>query len=142
MQSQNVNLTQLLFALFEGKDNIRVPAEKELQNLCINNYGPFLFELSKKFQDEKEECTVRQLSATIIKNKIIEYKDKWFNLDENIKEQIKNNILASLITPDINVKKAAAFTIAGICRVELPKNIWTNIFDTLINASQNNNIDV
>ena len=142
MQTQNDSLTQLLLALFEGENNIRVPAEKELQNLCNNNYGPFLFELSKKFQDEKEDYKIRQLSATIIKNKIIEYKETWFNLDENIKEQIKNNILSALITQNINVKKAAAFSIAGICRVELPKNLWTNIFDILINASQNNNIDV
>lgn len=142
MQAQNDNLTQLLLALLKGENNIRIPAEKELQNLCNNNYGAFLFELSKKFQDEKEESPIRQLSATIIKNKIIEYKETWFNLDENIKEQIKNNILSTLITQNINVKKAAALIIAGICRVELPKNIWTNIFDILINASQNDNIDI
>lgn len=142
MQSQNDSLSQILLAIFSKEQNIRVSAEQEIEKLINNNFGTFLFEISKKLSNEKEEKPVRQLSATIIKNKIRNNSEVWFSLDQSIKDQIKNNILSTLITPDLEVKKAAALSIAGICKVELPRKIWNNIFDILIMASQNDSIDV
>ena len=142
MQAQNDNLDQILLSILNEKEDIRLMGEKQIENLFNNNCGGFLFELSKKLSDEKEDKTVRRISATLIKNRIDHYSESWLNLDKNIKEQIKNNILSTLITPDIDVKKAAGNCIAGICYVEFPKNQWLNIFDILINALQNNNLDV
>lgn len=78
----------------------------------------------------------------MIKNIINNFTEKWLNLSPNIKEQIKTNILSSLITEDINIKNATGLCIAGICKVELQRNQWNNIFDILINASQSENINV
>ena len=142
MDQQNINLSQVLSAIFNPDQNIRVSAEKEIEKLSNANLGAFIFELSTILSNEKEANNIRQLSATLIKNKIKTSSEMWFNIDENLKTQIKNNILATLITTDNIVKKATALCIAGICTVELPKNIWMNIFDTLINASQNNNTDI
>ena len=142
MQEQKSNLSQILAAALSENLNIRTPAEQELQNMLNISFSGFLFELSKILSNENEENNVRQLSATLLKNKIKDYKENWFNLEQNIKEQIKNNILSTLITPKIDVKKASALCISGICLVDLPNNHWTNIFDILINASQDNNIDV
>ena len=142
MEQQNINLSQILSAIFDPDQSIRVSAEKEIEKLSNSNLGAFIFELSSILANEKEVNNVRQLSATLIKNKIQSSSDMWFNVDENLKTQIKNNILATLITTDNIVKKATALCIAGICTVELPNNIWMNIFDTLINTSQNNNTDI
>ena len=142
MNSQNNDLNKILLSALNQDYNIRNYAEKQIEILLKNNFSDFLLELSKKLADEKEEKTIRQLSATIIKNKIKEFEESWHNLDKNMKEQIKNNILSTLITPIIDVKKAAGLSIAGICIVELPKNQWLNIFDILINALQNDNLDV
>ena len=142
MQEQSDNLTQILLSAISPDAKIRVPAEEEIKKLTNNNFGAFLFELSKKQANEKESNNVRQLCATLIKNIINSSTDTWLNLDQNLKEQIKNNILSSLITEDIHIKNATGLCIAGICRVELPRNQWNNIFDILINASQNNNINV
>lgn len=142
MQEQPDDLTKILFAAMQANDNIRRPAEEEIQKLTNNNYSLFLLELSKKQADEKMEKPIRQLCATLIKNIINDHQEKWLNLDINFKEQIKNNILSTLISPDIDIKKAAALCISGICKVELPNNQWTNIFDNLINAAQNDNKDI
>lgn len=58
-----------------------------------------------------------------------------------LKQKLKN-ISWKLITPDIVVKKSTALCIAGICSVEVPKKLWKDIFDILINASQNNNSEI
>ena len=142
MEQQNNNLSQILSLVFESDKNLRTSAEKEIENLCNVNLNAFIFELSKILSNEKERNDIRFLSATIIKNRIQSSSEIWLNIDENTKTQIKNNILATLITTDYTVKKATALCIAGICSVELPKNIWMNIFDILINASQNNNPDI
>ena len=136
------NLTQILLAALSPDIKIRKPAEEEIKKFTNNNYEAFLFELSKKQANENEPNNVRQLSATLIKNIINNSTEKWLNLSPNIKEQIKTNILSSLITEDINIKNATGLCIAGICKVELPRNQWNNIFDILINASQNENINV
>ena len=136
------NLTQILIAAINADSKIRISAEEEIKKFTNNNYEAFLFELSKKQANEKEPNSVRQLSATLIKNIINNSTEKWLNLNPSIKEQIKTNILSSLIAEDINIKNATGLCIAGICKVELPRNQWNNIFDILINASQNENINV
>ena len=142
MQEQPDELTKILFCAMQAEDNIRKPAEEEIQKLTNNNFNLFLFELSKRQADEKIMKSIRQLCATLIKNIIKNNQEKWLNLDNNSKEQIKNNILSTLISPDIDIKKAAGLCIAGICKIELPNNQWTNVFDNLINAAQNNNKDI
>lgn len=139
---ENDNLNQLLISTLNPEKNIRLLAEKQIENLYNNNFSAFLFELSKKLSIENEDRNIRQVSATLIKNKIKASPELWLNLNKDLKEQIKNNILSTLISPDINVKKAAGLTIAGICTIELPRKQWLNIFDILINALQNDNLDV
>ena len=142
MQEQPDELSKILFGAIQADEKIRRPAEEEIQKLTNNNFSLFLFELSKRQADEKMIKPIRQLSATLIKNIIKDNQEKWLNLDINSKEQIKNNILSTLISPDIDIKKAAGLCISGICKVELPNNQWNNIFENLINAAQNENKDI
>ena len=142
MQETYDNLTQILLAAINADSKIRILAEEEIKKCINNNYEAFLFELSKKQANKNEPNSVRQLSAILIKNIIINSTEKWLNLNQIIKEQIKTNILSSLITEDIYIKNVTGLCIAGICKVELPRNQWSNIFDILINVSQNENINV
>jgi len=142
MQEQPDELTKILWGAIQADDKIRKPAEEEILKLTNNNFSLFLFELSKKQADEKMIKPIRQLSATLIKNIINDHQEQWLNLDVNYKEQIKNNILSTLVSPDMDIKKAAGLCISGICHVELPNNQWTNVFENLINAAQNENKDI
>ena len=142
MQNAPDALSQLLAASINPDDTIRNQAQQEINNLTNNNLEQFLLELSKKQANEKESKEIRQLCATMIKNMIKNSENIWLNLDPNFRNEIKNNILSTLISQDINIKKAAALCIAGICKVELSRGLWTEIFDILINASQNSDVEI
>jgi hypothetical protein len=126
----------------DPNQNIRQQAENQIKVLLSQNFAQFLIELSKKIATEEEEEKVRQISSTLIKNTIIQYSEEWFKLQDNIKKIIKDNILSTLASKDINIRKSAALSIAGICKIEIPKGIWLDIFDILINTSQNNDINI
>ena len=141
--SKNDQLSIILKGIINPNYNIRKSAEEKITLFFLNNFGDFLLELSKKISTETEEKQVRQISATLIKmvNKK-ENVEKWFNLPENIKKTIKDNVLSTLNSNDIDIRKAAALALASICKIEIPKGKWLNIFDVLINTSQNTNINV
>ena len=124
--------------------NIRKQAEDKINSICGQNFGGFLLELSKKISTEQEKKKVRQLSAVLIKNMLNreEYSPQWFNLNEEIKSVVKNNILSTLASNDIDIRKSAALTVAGICKLEIPAKQWLNIFDTLSSTSQNQDINI
>ena len=142
--SQNDQLSIILKSILDSNLDIRHKAEEKINQFLSQNFGEFLIELSKKIATENEETQVRQISATIIKNMVnnTTYTEQWFKLQENIKKTIKDNVLSTLNSSDINIRKAAALALAGICKIEIPKKQWLNIFDILINTSQNNNINV
>ena len=142
MQNPPDALSQLLSASMNTNEDIRNNAQQQINNLINNNFDQFLLELSKKQANEKESNEIRQLSATLIKNTINNSENIWLNLDQNFRNEIKKNILSTLISKDINIKKAAGLCIAGICKVELSRGLWTDIFDILINASQNADIEI
>ena len=122
--------------------DIRNQAENEINQLVDNNLGQLFIELSKKISTESEKKQVRQISATIIKNMININKntEKWLQLNEETKNIIKNNILSTLASKEIDIRKAAALALAGICKVEIPRGIYLNIFDILSNTTQNENL--
>ena len=124
--------------------NIRKQAEDKINSICQQNFGVFLLELSKKISTEQEKKMVRQMSAVLIKNMLNreEYSPQWFNLNEEIKSVVKNNILSTLASNDIDIRKSAALTVAGICKLEIPAKQWLNIFDTLSSTSQNQDINI
>ena len=124
--------------------NIRKQAEDKINSICQQNFGAFLLELSKKISTEQEKKKVRQMSAVLIKNMLNreEYSPQWFNLNEEIKSVVKNNILSTLASNDIDIRKSAALTVAGICKLEIPAKQWLNIFDTLSSTSQNQDINI
>ena len=124
--------------------NIRKQAEDKINSICEQNFGGFLLELSKKISTEQEKKMVRQMSAVLIKNMLNreEYSPQWFNLNEEIKSVVKNNILSTLASNDIDIRKSAALTVAGICKLEIPAKQWLNIFDTLSSTSQNQDINI
>jgi hypothetical protein len=142
MQNNLDALSQLLLASIDSNQIIRTNAQQEINNYTNNNLSQFLLELSKKQSSESEPNNIRQLCATLIKNIIRNSENNWLNLDINLRNEIKNNILSTLISKDINIKKAAGLCISGICKVELSRGLWNEIFDILINASQNNDIEI
>ena len=135
-------LTQILQNALSGNDSLRKEAESQITRLASENLSQFLITISSKISNEQEEKRIRQISATLIKNIISkdEYTQKYLNLDQKDKTQIKNHVLSTLASQDIDIRKAAGNAIASICKIEIPNKEWLDIFDTLVNTSQNENL--
>ena len=138
-QTQIDQLSLILENITNPIEQIRKAAENEVTRFSDENLGQFFIELSKKISTESEKKIVRQVSATVIK-RIIEqpkYTEFWLKLSEDIKQTIKNNILSTLASQMIDIRKAAALALAGICKIEVPMKQWLDIFEILSNTSQN-----
>ena len=147
IQTANKNidvLSQILSNILSTDITLRTSAEKQIRLLLSQNLADFLLSISQKLSDENERKEIRQLSATLIKNMISnsDYIQKYFELPLEKKQKIKENILSTLASSIIEVRKAAALAVAGICRIEMPKKQWSNIFDILCNTSQNQNLNI
>ena len=142
--NQNDQLSLILKGIYNPDMNIRKQAEDQVSMLLSQNFGQFLIELSKKIATEQEETQVRQVSATLIKMVInkTKYTEEWFKLIDDIKKAIKDNVLSTLASSNVDVRKAAALALAGICKIEIPKGQWLNIFDVLSNTAQNNDLNI
>ena len=141
-QPQTDQLSLILENITNPSDPIRKQAENEITRFSDENLGLFFIELSKKISTETEKKTVRQVCSAVIK-RILEqpkYAEIWFKLSEDIKQTIKNNILSTLASEMIDIRKAAAVALAGICKIEIPMKQYLNIFDILSNTSQNENL--
>ena len=84
------------------------------------------------------------MSAIIIKNMVNKegYSSKWLILNDEIKKFIKNNILSTFNSSNIDIRKAADLAVVGICKVEIPQKQWLDIFQTLSNTFINENINI
>ena len=144
-QNQNQNketLNQILSNILSTDFALRTQSETQINLLASENLSQFLISISEKLSDETEKKEIRQLSSTLLKNIISNknYIEKYFKISPEIKQKIKNNILSTLASSNIEIRKAAALAVAGICRIELPQNQWLDIFDILISTSQNENL--
>ena len=142
-QNQNKEtLNQILSNILSADIALRTQSETQINLLASENLSQFLISISKKINDETEKKEIRQLSSTLLKNIISNknYIEEYFKISPEIKKKIKNNILSTLASPNIDIRKAAALAVAGICKIELPKNQWHEIFDILISTSQNENL--
>lgn len=140
--NSNDQLSLILQNALNSNENVRKQAEAQINQLIDQNFSQFLIELSKKISFENEKKEVRQISATIIKNIIAneKYTEQWFQLPQETKKLIKENVLSTLASEDVDIRKAAALSLAGICKVEIPKGQYLEIFDILTSTCQNDNL--
>ena len=143
--NQNENketLNQILSNILSADLALRTQSETQINFLASENLSQFLISISEKLSDETEQKEIRQLSSTLLKNIISNknYIEEYFKISPEKKQKIKNNILSTLASSNIEIRKAAALAVAGICRIELPQNQWLDIFDILISTSQNENL--
>lgn len=141
-QGNSGQLTLILQGVLNGDQNIRKQAEDQINILAEQNLGQFLIEVSKTISNEQEKKEIRQISSTLIKNMISrsKYTEQWFTLPDDVKKAIKDNVLSTLASNQVEIRKAAALALAGICKIEIPRGQYLNIFDILSGTAQNDNL--
>lgn len=128
--------------IINPEQKLREESELRINEMANQNLGNLFLNLSLIICHENEDKTIRQISCTIIKSLISKekYNKLWFNIDENLRNSIKNNLMSTLASNDIDIRKGTGLVISFICKYELPKKLWINIFDILIGTSNNENI--
>jgi importin subunit beta-1 len=97
--------------------DIRKNGEKILEKLNFDNFYEFLNLLAKELTNESAIKENRLLAATLIKNFVTildSQKKLWLALPEQNSFNIKNQLIATLGTPDRNVRRVVGNTIASI----------------------------
>lgn len=70
------------------------------------------------------------------------YEDYWINLDSTFKDNIKEAILSSLVTPSSIVRRQIASAIASIAAIEIPRREWFDIIVSLTNNAAHDELTI
>ena len=89
--NNDTTLITILQDALSGDKSLRDKAEADITRLADENFGLFLLNLSIQISNEEVPKTLRQISATIIKNMITktQYTNQWNKLEREQKEKIK-----------------------------------------------------
>ena len=136
------NITIVLEAALSYDNNIRKQAENQIQLFADQDLFTLLFLLSSKISSENEKTNIRQISSTTIKAILSteKHREKWISLSEENKKKIRDNILSSLASQIVEVRKSAALALASICKIDVPRGEWLDIFNVLSTTAQNDNL--
>lgn len=118
-----MDLIKTLEQLMNQDPIVRTAAEKLIAQLAEANFQDYLEKLTAVLIGEGFSISVRKLSATLIKNPIINvpiYTEKWKNFSIQTKDNLKQQILSALGSEKPEVRKVAASVIASIVKIELP----------------------
>ncbi|ODV61710.1 karyopherin beta [Ascoidea rubescens DSM 1968] len=127
-------------AILNPNPQERFQAEQQLENAAKENFPLYLSLLSEALNNESKKTEVRMLASLALKNQLISkdpkqhkiYSERWINLDNNFKNQIKANSLKNLLSSDDRVANSAAQLVAAIAEIDLSRNDWPELINSLI----------
>jgi len=112
-----MNIDEILTQVIFGKTTKALTEnEEKLNQIALTNYEDLPLFLSNYLSNEAVDINKRKLSATILKNMIARFdnhKGNWINLNLEIKQRIRNNILSSLASQEKEIVHASSDAIAG-----------------------------
>jgi importin subunit beta-1 len=139
-------LTQILINATSSDQSLRSMSEKILGEADKQNPGLFLQVLCVELASEEKPPQTRTLAGLILKNALtakdetrkVQLIQKWLSLESGIKSQIKAGISKTLASPQIEARRTAAQVIAKIAHIELPRNLWPDLIQNLLQNMQTN----
>lgn len=138
---------QHLINLSSTDSNIRKQAEDLKEEQLKNNFASYLHNLSSTLVNEKVDENARQLAGIMIKNALSspnetilrQNQQKWYNIANEHKEAIKQQLLSGIGSPSNAARKGACSAVASIGIAELIVGEWLNLIPDLGKAVQQNN---
>ena len=135
-----VGLTSVLQSAQSPDATLRGQAEQHLQQLRENNHAQFVASLTNELCDDAKPIDTRRLAGLILKNELDakdearrnELVQKWVVLNMDLKGNIKQRLLAALGAQVTEVGKVAAQVIAKIASIELARQTWPTLIQSLL----------
>lgn len=139
-----MDIAEVLYNSLMGADpQVRAQAEAQMQEAEANHFVEYLAALTGQLANESQKTEVRMLAGIALKN-LFSAKDavtrsakfeRWISLNSEAKMQIKATALQALLSSDERVGTAAAQLVAAIANIELPRNEWSDLFQTLVQST-------
>merc|ERR1719183_2508489 len=138
------DLTQLLLATQDPQT--RAQAELKIKEVELNNFAEYFTALATELSRDDAPMIARQLSGLLLKNGLgnskdpsrnREMKQRWYSLDEQRRNHVKEATTKALIAPDHDVGKAAAQVLGKIGCAEIPHNQWPGLVPLLLSHVTN-----
>ncbi|XP_016976016.1 importin subunit beta [Drosophila rhopaloa] len=120
--------------------NELLSAKNFLEQAAATNLPEFLKALSEILVNTTNSAVARMAAGLQLKNHLTskdekisqQYQERWHQFPSEIRELIKNNILAALGTENTR-PSCAAQCVAYVAVIELPMNRWAMLIQTLVN---------
>ena len=127
-------------AILNPDATARQNAEIQLSKLAEENWIQYIGLLVQVLGDESKKTEVRMLAGLNVKNQISskdqarkqQQAEKWSQIDQDTKNQIKSITLNTLLSNDERVANQAATLVAAIAEIELPREEWSDLIDIIV----------
>lgn len=140
------SITDTLAALSNPDPSVRVPAEQAVNQAKEADLAGFILAVLQEFQDPNKPPSVRNQAGILLKNAVApSYREvaarqllaeKWKQLPAHVRQQVKEQVLATLGSPARDVRNVAANIVGSLSRIELPAGEWQELVGILVGAAQ------
>mmetsp|Transcript_6215 Transcript_6215/g.9298 ORF Transcript_6215/g.9298 Transcript_6215/m.9298 type:complete len:858 (-) Transcript_6215:252-2825(-) len=136
-----MDLSTLLASCQNADFNIRKQAEDALSQAAQQNLGELMLALVKELANDQQIEVLRQQAGMYVKlllsaeDEMIKLQkiQQWENINGAVKQQLKAGILQTLNSQNSsNARHTAALIIGKMGAIELPKNEWPEMLQTLL----------
>lgn len=121
-----------------------VPPKYEARLTCSdfpNVQSGYLTHLSNELANEQANPTIRQAAGLALKNsftardvgRLRQVQEQWLSqVDPNVRASVKQSTLRALASDNSAAGRAAAQFVAAIAAIEIPRNQWPELMQTLV----------
>mmetsp|Transcript_55137 Transcript_55137/g.102102 ORF Transcript_55137/g.102102 Transcript_55137/m.102102 type:complete len:866 (+) Transcript_55137:475-3072(+) len=136
------SLTDLLLATQDPSR--RAAAEAQIKQAEQTSVEQYFTALAQELANEEKPVIPRQLSGLLLKNGLAakdptrdrELKQRWVSLPLASRNLVKEATTKALISPHVDVGKAAAQVLAKVGAIEMPRNEWPQLVELLLSHIQ------
>ncbi|KAL5552439.1 hypothetical protein UlMin_002615, partial [Ulmus minor] len=135
-----MEVTQILLNAQAVDGTVRRTAEENLKQFQEQNLPTFLLSLAGELSNDDKPAESRKLAGLILKNALdakeknwkFELVQRWLEMDQLAKSQIKAYLLNTLSSPSLDAWSTASQVIAKVAAIELPLKQWPELIETLL----------
>ena len=147
----DISLSKILEATISVDKTQLQDAQRYLEEAATKNLPLFLLALSKELVDQSNSGITRMAAGLQLKNYLTskdesmrsDFRQRWLLADNQLRLEVKSNILQTLGTEQIR-PSSAALVIAAIGCAELPEGQWPDLISSLLtfitNSSNTENL--
>lgn len=137
-----MDVTALLTNARSPDQATRQAAEAQIEQAKASNLPQVMQVMAAELGNASKPEDVRQLAGLVLKNcvsakdeaKAAALADAWLQVDAATRQQMKQPVLSVLGSTTKGVRDVAAQVIAAIAVIELPKQQWPDLIQTLVNG--------